>query len=677
MTDFVVVPNAGLFPEVSEARPVVEEDVDSDLMSLMQMTNSERASLQEAGVPETMIQRLEAFLVALSDHQAAERGGEARWALGRALHRAEEGLDAVENIVRILARRLRPQGFLPVVRIPNTEASMWRLFSWARNGLNFVFERTLEHHLRTPLQPSETVPSPQFLPESTSSPATPGSSAIVDSGEPPSSRNETTPAELPSSSTNATRVSRDRSRSPRSASPAARLPAQPLATEVPRWMLNLDPAILDGALQGIWAEPVEDGSSSSQRLSSSSSTTTVACWSTSLPTLRSSTCSLGSWESCGNTSRSSSSSSSPSSTPTSSSTSPSLSAPTTSSSPPSTEIDREGDVLADQLSLVQTWGSGVTWNIRVGTASSSSSTTTLASPVDVVRDSVNRLLIQGGRADTIDLIRRLLDRRRRLQHCDRLIGEALEEALSWLPIPLHAVPLNAATFEEELMGIIEREAAFGSQPSTSSSSQAVGGYAVLLEPGLPPDLPTLWRSIPLPERPVVVGLRRRAWRNHVRQLHQVAGLPLPTPAADTLSQDGPLYLVQTDAEAAVPNFPGRLPELPHRVRAQTGVATRRRFRQRRPVPRFPSLVPRRRRHRGERSRSRDRSADDSGYGSGDSGGLGFVADPHGALPVPSPALGSLAAAAPEPLHQLAEVDSGDPLLNHGPQPANAENLSPN
>ena len=109
---------------------------------------------------------------------------------------------------------------------------------------------------------------------------------------------------------------------------------------------------------------------------------------------------------------------------------------------------------------------------------------------------MNRLLIQGGRADTIDVIRRLLDRRRYLHYCDRLVGEALEEALAWLPVPLHAVPLNAAAFEEELWQVVQREAQFGREPSASSNNQSVGGFAVLLEPGLPADLPALWRSIP-------------------------------------------------------------------------------------------------------------------------------------------------------------------------------------
>ena len=137
-----MVPNAGLFPDVSEVghmERLRDQTPVEDMISMMQLSGHERASLQEAGVPETLIQRLEAFLLTLSDHQAADRGGEARWALSRVLQRAEEGLEAIENVVRILGRRLRPQGHFPIVRIPATEESTWRLFAWGRS-LHQVFE---------------------------------------------------------------------------------------------------------------------------------------------------------------------------------------------------------------------------------------------------------------------------------------------------------------------------------------------------------------------------------------------------------------------------------------------------------------------------------------------------------------------------------------------------------
>ena len=47
----------------------------------------------------------------------------------------------------------------------------------------------------------------------------------------------------------------------------------------------------------------------------------------------------------------------------------------------------------------------------------------------------------------VDVLRRLLDRQRRLNHQYRLLGEALEELLVWLGCPNSAVPFHAAAME--------------------------------------------------------------------------------------------------------------------------------------------------------------------------------------------------------------------------------------
>ena len=49
-------------------------------------------------------------------------------------------------------------------------------------------------------------------------------------------------------------------------------------------------------------------------------------------------------------------------------------------------------------------------------------------------------VVHGARVGVVDVIRRLMDRQRMLRHCDRLLAVAVEEALTWLPVPKAVMP---------------------------------------------------------------------------------------------------------------------------------------------------------------------------------------------------------------------------------------------
>ncbi|CAE7654624.1 hypothetical protein AK812_SmicGene16083 [Symbiodinium microadriaticum] len=107
------------------------------------------------GVPELPVERIDLLLECLEDHQAADHGPEARWALARLVRRLEDAQASLQVVLEVLARRLRPRGYLPVTRVPHARAEQVRLLTWMINSAAFVTE-TLEFHLRTPLQPDET-----------------------------------------------------------------------------------------------------------------------------------------------------------------------------------------------------------------------------------------------------------------------------------------------------------------------------------------------------------------------------------------------------------------------------------------------------------------------------------------------------------------------------------------
>ena len=183
--------------------------------------------------------------------------------------------------------------------------------------------------------------------------------------------------------------------------------------------------------------------------------------------------------------------------------------------------------------------------------------------------------------DVADLIRRLLDRQRRLRHCQRLLGEALEEAVTWLNIPSEAMPLNAATYEATIWAAVAREAALGEVSSTSSPSY-LSELAVLLQPGFPETVEAIQHALPDMGMDRVAGLRRRAWQRHMQGVLGCSHM-VQLPAQN-------LYLVQTNASAPIHNWPSEVPRptMPHHLRERYAFANRRRLR----AIRRPTLLPR-------------------------------------------------------------------------------------
>ena len=152
------LPNYGLFPVVTAvgaASETLEEDVEEDQVAMMQLTNSEHRRLQERGVPQNMIQRIENLFHQPDRMQADGRGGESRWSLDCLRVRLVDGIDALDALHEVISRRFLPRGFVPITRVPNTEEERWRMFNWGRNYVD-LFVQTLEAHLNTRLQPQDT-----------------------------------------------------------------------------------------------------------------------------------------------------------------------------------------------------------------------------------------------------------------------------------------------------------------------------------------------------------------------------------------------------------------------------------------------------------------------------------------------------------------------------------------
>ena len=144
------VPAAGLAPDAGEPEPG-----EWDEMWLMQLTNAERARLQENGVPTPIVGRVETLLETLDRQQTEGRGAEGRWALGCLLNRAAEGTAALDAILDILQQRLLPRGFVPLRRVPHSEQQRWSLFQWARNQRD-ILEGTLSRYLDVGMVPGDT-----------------------------------------------------------------------------------------------------------------------------------------------------------------------------------------------------------------------------------------------------------------------------------------------------------------------------------------------------------------------------------------------------------------------------------------------------------------------------------------------------------------------------------------
>eukprot|EP00439_Symbiodinium_sp_Y106_P028299 s4182_g3.t1 len=608
-------PNHGLFPEVRPARLGLE----ADETGLMRITNSEMALLQESGASRHHVRRVADLLESLDEAQVQGQGPEARWSLARLLRRVVEAQSTINVTVRVLNRRLRPRGVLPVQRVPRGETERWRRFMWGRQFAG-IFRDCLENSMMTPPQPGED------------------DGLVGNSG----TSSEASPAHQPASPPSTVRAAaRNRSRSPSrsreqdadsdyaldSEGELVHVPDANLDTQngppvpLPVNLISLEPV-------GIWRDPEEEDAGRPDGTEDTTSTTTSTSDLAPLVTVMTTSgwmSSLTSTSTCGITSMFTVSPSCPT-TPTSmtstsasasvASTTPTLTLTLTTSTPP---ID--GGVLASQG---YTWGEfyhnasvtspvtscyvpgvvATTW-IPVGWArtSTTTSTTTTTSgqsgatwPSDIVRDAVNTHLVHGGPADVIQFIHLALARQRRLRHMDRLLGEAVVEALNWLQIPLSAEAMNARTYDARIWEVVVREARFGSGTTRSTPSQLVTMQSALLQNSLPTSMEELRAMVPGVSERALRGYRRRAWRENARRLHYDGGRepreprdPLAgnsTPGAD---HDQDLLLIQRDDHQWVENWPDEEPRPPHPVRDRPGSAAgggRRRLRFRRPRPRW-------------------------------------------------------------------------------------------
>ena len=76
-----VVANEGLFPLFLRHEARGPGDHTDDETVLMQLTGSERARLQEGGVPDHILDRVEHLMQTLDQHQIDGNGPESRWAI--------------------------------------------------------------------------------------------------------------------------------------------------------------------------------------------------------------------------------------------------------------------------------------------------------------------------------------------------------------------------------------------------------------------------------------------------------------------------------------------------------------------------------------------------------------------------------------------------------------------
>ena len=189
-----------------------------------------------------------------------------------------------------------------------------------------------------------------------------------------------------------------------------------------------------------------------------------------------------------------------------------------------------------------------------------------------------------------------LARQRRLRHMDRLLGEAVVEALNWLQIPLSAEAMNARTYDARIWEVVVREARFGSGTTRSTPTQLTTMQSALLQNSLPTSVEELRAMVPGVSERALRGYRRRAWRENARRLHHDGGRepreprePLAGSSTSGADHDQDLLLIQRDDHRWVENWPDEEPRPPHPVRDRPGSAAgggRRRLRFRRPRPRW-------------------------------------------------------------------------------------------
>ena len=225
---------------LEETMDNMEENFE-DEFALMQMTNNEEADLRQLRMSEFQLQRLQALMDGLADHQEAGRGPHSRWALACMLRRAIHAQDLVELLLRVLRRRLQPQGYWPIVRVPPDRSGAGGLYGWARN-FGQIITHCVEECMQLPLDENDFAEPDQLQPLQTSS-----SSEVLDSG---SSQNP-----VSSGASSSTRHTRSRSppqRRHESSSETLHSGSEEGSISNPPLPM-LPPA--EGELRGIWREP--------------------------------------------------------------------------------------------------------------------------------------------------------------------------------------------------------------------------------------------------------------------------------------------------------------------------------------------------------------------------------------------------------------------------------------
>ena len=515
----------------------MEENFEDELV-LMQMTNNEEADLRQLRMSEFQLQRLQAMMDGLADHQEAGRGPHSRWALACMMRRAFHAQDLVELLLRVLQRRLQPQGYWPIVRVPRDRSRAGGLYGWARH-FGQIVTQCVEECMQLPLDENDFAEPDQLQPLRTSS-----SSEVLDSG---SSQN------LDSSGTSSS-ARRTRSRSPtprrhRSSSETPHSDSEEGGFSNPPPPMR-PPA--EGELRGIWREPQSE---SEDLVDNSVVVTAVSGGSASAnPTVDASSI-----------------------PPAGSATIP---------------VASEGDVEEDEDNSELQLSMGVTFTVLRTTTSlsgmnledevwlmctSSSTTTTTTSTtatvdVDSVRDAVNEQLVQGCLADTREVLRRLMARLRHLRRLQALVETAVEEALLWLQVSLRTRPWNARLQERMIWQAILR--AGGERLGVAPSGGDMNHFGhVLLQPNLP-DLSQARVMLPNTPSSAWGTMRRRLWQRHMAAV--VGSGNVTTASSDEVPVG--LYMLQVDDSVPVDveGLENHAPPDISQPHAASGLMTRRR-----------------------------------------------------------------------------------------------------
>ena len=164
----------------------------------------------------------------------------------------------------------------------------------------------------------------------------------------------------------------------------------------------------------------------------------------------------------------------------------------------------------------------------------------------------------------VQFVHLVLERQRQLRHVDRLLADAVAEALNWIQVPLSAEAMNAATYDRQVAAVVEREARHGSGPTQTVPSQVSTAQSVLLQPDLPGTLEELRAMLPGIGDRTLLGYRRRAWQRTAERIFHDAGHDLPP--NDGMQQDRDLMIVQRSNHSWVGNWPAGVARPPHPLR---------------------------------------------------------------------------------------------------------------